>query len=165
MSFFRGLAIGLGVVAAIGAVILSALAEDHAERPEARHDSDNGSHGGGFHREEDDNGSHRNEYSKQGYRREEYRNRHHGWESEGTNTRRFERRRFPDSSDDENDDTPISYSNPRNNHDDTKVKHESRQAAEREIRRMQTVGLPGSERLNAYYNEDRGGWFVGRSKW
>jgi hypothetical protein len=145
MSFFRGLVIGLGVVAAIGAAVLKALADIDEERPEARHDSshdeeyNNRSYGGGFHGDREEN-------SNRSYRRDEFRNRHHGWDSEGV-------------------DKPISYSNPKNNHDHTKVKHESRQTAEREIQRMQRTGRHDSERLNAYYNDDRNGWFVGRSKW
>jgi hypothetical protein len=57
--------------------------------------------------------------------------------------------------------TSISYSNPRNNHDDVKYKHSSRELAEAEARRMQAGE---SRRVNAYYNRELNGWYVGRSK-
>ena len=56
-------------------------------------------------------------------------------------------------------------SNPYNNHDHLKKRHLTRESAEQEKRRMQSLGLSGSERLNVYKNEELGGWFVGRSKW
>lgn len=54
---------------------------------------------------------------------------------------------------------------PRNNHDDQKYKHTTRESAEREKDRMQRQGVPGSQRLNVYYNQELDGWFVGRSSW
>lgn len=61
--------------------------------------------------------------------------------------------------------TAISYSNPHNNHDHQKRKHETRASAEREVDRMRWKGLPDSERMNVYYNDELDGWFVGRSRW
>ena len=58
----------------------------------------------------------------------------------------------------------ISYSNPYNNHDHDKQPHFSRESAELEVARMKRMQLPGHERLNVYYNEELGAWFVGRSK-
>ena len=58
----------------------------------------------------------------------------------------------------------IRYSNPNNNHDDQKNKHSSSQSAEAEVRRMQRARYAGSERLNVYYNRERDGWFVGKSR-
>lgn len=58
----------------------------------------------------------------------------------------------------------VNYSNPRNNHDHLKKMHASLEDAELEIGRMKWLGLPGSDRLNAYYNAHLGGWFVGRSR-
>jgi hypothetical protein len=60
--------------------------------------------------------------------------------------------------------TYISYSS-TNNHDHLKHKHSTREDAESEIRRMKRNGCDGSERLNAYYNSDYKGWYVGRSSW
>ncbi|KAJ1479805.1 hypothetical protein T484DRAFT_1958041 [Baffinella frigidus] len=58
-----------------------------------------------------------------------------------------------------------SYSNPNNNHDDRKHRHNSQGAAEAEVRRMQRHGYEGSERLQTYYNQERGGWYIGRSSY
>jgi hypothetical protein len=55
----------------------------------------------------------------------------------------------------------IYHSNPGNNHDDQKYQHPSRESAEREARRMQQGE---SRKVNAYYNHELGGWYVGRSK-
>ena len=55
------------------------------------------------------------------------------------------------------------YSNPRNNHDDRKYPHTSRESVEMEVRRMKRHGYEGSDRLNVYYNESMHAWFVGRS--
>jgi hypothetical protein len=52
-----------------------------------------------------------------------------------------------------------------NNHDHLKRPHNDRDSAEAEIRRMQRIGAHGSGRLNAYYNPDRGQWFVGKSSY
>ena len=52
-----------------------------------------------------------------------------------------------------------------NNHDHLKHKHPTQEMAEREIRRMKSVGKDGCERLNAYYNNERDGWYVGRGQW
>jgi hypothetical protein len=59
----------------------------------------------------------------------------------------------------------VARSNPRNNHDDEKHKHASQEEAEAEISRMRRNGYHGSDRLNAYYNDELQGWFVGRSKY
>ena len=53
-------------------------------------------------------------------------------------------------------------SNPRNNHDQHKVKHSTRASAEVEIRRMKESGRDECERLNVYYNDEYEGWFIGR---
>lgn len=58
-----------------------------------------------------------------------------------------------------------AYSNPRNNHDNQKRMHATESEAHDVIDRMQMQGVPDSERLNAYYNSELGGWFVGRSSW
>jgi hypothetical protein len=50
-----------------------------------------------------------------------------------------------------------------NNHDHLKYMHSSRQSAEAEVRRMKQTGFEGSERLNAYFNCEHGGWYVGKS--
>lgn len=48
-------------------------------------------------------------------------------------------------------------------YDHAKVKHATRANAERQDARMKRIGsYDGSTRLNAYYNEDRTGWFVGK---
>jgi hypothetical protein len=52
-----------------------------------------------------------------------------------------------------------------NNHDHLKHKHTTREKAEQEIRRMKSIGKDGCERLNAYYNDELDGWFVGRGQW
>ena len=52
-----------------------------------------------------------------------------------------------------------------NNHDHLKHRHSTQEEAEREIRRMRSVGKDGCERLNAYYNNERDGWYVGRGQW
>jgi hypothetical protein len=50
----------------------------------------------------------------------------------------------------------------RNNHDLLKYKHDTRESAEAEIRRMQqSNNYKDSELLNSYYNSELGGWFVG----
>jgi hypothetical protein len=54
-----------------------------------------------------------------------------------------------------------SYSNRGNNHDEEKYKHSSRESAEAEARRMQQGE---SRKVNAYYNHELRGWYVGRSK-
>jgi hypothetical protein len=55
-------------------------------------------------------------------------------------------------------------SNRRNNHDDQKQKHTCQEEAEAEISRMRRNNYADSDRLNAYYNYELQGWFVGRSK-
>jgi hypothetical protein len=52
-----------------------------------------------------------------------------------------------------------------NNHDHLKFRHATEASALAEIRRMQRSGgrYTDTDRLNAYYNEDMGSWFVGRS--
>jgi predicted membrane-bound dolichyl-phosphate-mannose-protein mannosyltransferase len=52
-----------------------------------------------------------------------------------------------------------------NNHDHLKFRHATQASALAEIRRMQRSGgrYTDTDRLNAYYNEDMGSWFVGRS--
>lgn len=50
-------------------------------------------------------------------------------------------------------------------HDNIKKRHPSRRSAELAILRMRGQNLPGSERLNAYYNEKYDAWFVGKSKY
>jgi hypothetical protein len=57
------------------------------------------------------------------------------------------------------------YHVPRNNHDHLKYMHSSQESAEAEVRRMKRGGYEGSERLNAYHNPERGGWYVGRGSW
>jgi hypothetical protein len=57
----------------------------------------------------------------------------------------------------------VLYSNLENNHDDAKHRHSTRGGAEAEVGRMQRAGYRGSDRLNAYYNRDRKGWYVGKS--
>jgi hypothetical protein len=49
-----------------------------------------------------------------------------------------------------------------NNHDHLKYKHGTRQGAQAEVDRMRGLGYEDSERLNVYYNDELGGWFVGR---
>lgn len=60
----------------------------------------------------------------------------------------------------------MSYSIPAKiNYDHLKAKHPMREAAEAEVRRMKRSGhYEGSDRLDAYYNSDMKGWFVGRRK-
>jgi hypothetical protein len=55
------------------------------------------------------------------------------------------------------------YYVPRNNHDHLKNMHSSQDSAEAEVSRMKETGFEGSERLNAYYNSEHGGWYVGKS--
>lgn len=50
-------------------------------------------------------------------------------------------------------------------HDNIKKRHPTRRSAELEILRMRGQNLPGSDRLNAYYNERYNSWFVGKSKY
>ena len=52
----------------------------------------------------------------------------------------------------------------RNNHDHLKVKHETQRDAQAVVARMRQQGREGSERLNAYYNEERKGWYVGKGR-
>jgi hypothetical protein len=59
---------------------------------------------------------------------------------------------------------PVNYSNPRNNHDDRKIKYPTQEAAESAVRGMQRSGRDGSERLKVYYNHKLEGWYVGRSR-
>ena len=49
-----------------------------------------------------------------------------------------------------------------NNHDHLKFKHRTQRDAQAEVDRMRREGREGSERLNAYYNDERKGWFVGK---
>jgi len=49
-----------------------------------------------------------------------------------------------------------------NNHDHLKFKHRTQRDAQAEVDRMRREGREGSERLNAYYNDERTGWFVGK---
>ena len=49
-----------------------------------------------------------------------------------------------------------------NNHDHLKVKHGTQRDAQAEVDRMRRRGYEDSERLNVYYNDELGGWFVGR---
>ena len=65
----------------------------------------------------------------------------------------------------DDDDEDYNVSNPHNNHDHRKRPHSTREAAEREVQRMQLLGVEECERLNVYKNEQLGCWFVGRSKW
>ena len=58
---------------------------------------------------------------------------------------------------------PPMYSNPRNNHDDQKIKYKTRKDAEKVMRRMIRQGCNGWERLNVYKNKKLGTWHVGRS--
>ena len=51
---------------------------------------------------------------------------------------------------------------PKNDHDDRKRLYSSKAAADRVVARMRSQGVPGAERLNSYFNEERDGWFVGR---
>ena len=50
----------------------------------------------------------------------------------------------------------------RQDHDHLKVKHETQRDAQAEVDRMRRKGREGSERLNAYYNYERKGWYVGK---
>ncbi len=59
--------------------------------------------------------------------------------------------------------TEAGYHVPRNNHDHLKYMHSSRENAEAEVCRMKLIGFEGSERLNAYYNSEHRGWYVGKS--
>jgi hypothetical protein len=59
-------------------------------------------------------------------------------------------------------DRNIRYSNTRNNHDHLKHKHATQSEAKAEVRRMKAANYDGCERLNAYYNPDLDGWYVGR---
>ena len=60
-----------------------------------------------------------------------------------------------------------SPGNHTRNHDAQKYRHVSRASAEREILRMRQNShiYEGTERLNAYYNDEFNAWFVGRSRW
>jgi hypothetical protein len=49
-----------------------------------------------------------------------------------------------------------------NNHDHLKFKHRTQRDAQAEVDRMRREGREGSERLNAYYNDERKGWFIGK---
>ena len=59
----------------------------------------------------------------------------------------------------------IRYSNPLNNHDDSKYKHGTQDSARREISRMEREDYSGSNRLVEYYNKETKGWYVGRKKY
>jgi hypothetical protein len=58
-----------------------------------------------------------------------------------------------------------NYSNPNNNHDAQKFKHDARSGAEAEVRRMKRDGsYQDTNRLNVYYNRELNGWYVGRGQ-
>mmetsp|Transcript_5641 Transcript_5641/g.8902 ORF Transcript_5641/g.8902 Transcript_5641/m.8902 type:complete len:166 (+) Transcript_5641:288-785(+) len=59
----------------------------------------------------------------------------------------------------------VPLSNPRNNHDDRKVRHSSMQDAIRAKQKMIEKGKPGATRLTSYYNEDTKGYYNGKSKY
>jgi hypothetical protein len=116
--------------------------------------------------------------NERGYYAGPQKNHHHGWRQErpvpgrveSPAPRRAERpvmrraeRPMPRRAESPDDygSPGISYSNPRNNHDDEKVKHPSQESAQAEARRMQAGG---SRTLNVYYNRELDGWYIGRSK-
>lgn len=50
-----------------------------------------------------------------------------------------------------------------NNHDHLKKCHLTSKSALNEIKRMQSKNIKGSERLNAYFSENRKCWLIGKS--
>jgi hypothetical protein len=60
----------------------------------------------------------------------------------------------------------LNTSNLHNNHDHLKHMHPTQDSAEYEVRRMRESPhlYFESERLNVYYNQKRGGWFVGKKR-
>jgi len=56
----------------------------------------------------------------------------------------------------------LNNSYTRKNHDHLKVKHKTHRDAQAEVDRMRREGREGSERLNAYYNYETKGWYVGK---
>jgi len=50
-----------------------------------------------------------------------------------------------------------------NNHDHLKKCHDNKKSALKEISRMRSKNITGSERLNAYFSESRECWLIGKS--
>ena len=50
-------------------------------------------------------------------------------------------------------------------HDHEKKPHDTQASALETIDKMKAANLPGSDRLNAYYNKNYGKWFVGKSSY
>ena len=59
-------------------------------------------------------------------------------------------------------DAPSQHARQLRDHDHLKVKHETQRDAQAEVDRMRREGREGSERLNAYYNSERKGLYVGK---
>jgi hypothetical protein len=63
------------------------------------------------------------------------------------------------------EESAVRFRSSGNNHDHLKYQHPTQEAAEREIRRMRSVGKDDCETLNAYQNHELGGWYVGNRRW